>query len=390
VSGAAIESWAVEARGAVASARSVVVKVGTQALTGGSDELDRGFMDDLARRLADEMARGRRVLLVSSGAIGAGLGALGLARRPTDVASLQAAASAGQPLLMSLWREAFGLRGVAVGQILLGRGDFDNRRRFLNMRNCVNRLHDFGAIPIINENDSVATEEISLGDNDVLAAKVAVAVRAEALVILTNTAGVLDGAGVVICEAQDAGSLARYDRSGVSPQGRGGIGTKIEAARIAGEGGLPAVIASARPAEVINAILRGERVGTCVFASANRRRALRQWVALGATPAGTIEIDEGAARALADRNASLLARGVTGVTGRFEVGDVVLVSGPGGAEVARGLTNLTSDEVRAVMGKSSVEMGVILGRRVYEEVVHRDNMAVTKGRDAGAGRVSGG
>lgn len=379
------DSSAGGARGSIAAARSVVVKVGTQALTGGADQLDRAYMHDLAANIAAERGQGRRMLLVSSGAIGAGMGLLGMERRPADVASLQAAASAGQPLLMSLWREAFALRRVPVGQILLGRADFDNRRRFLNIRNCVNRLHALGAVPIINENDTVATEEISLGDNDVLAAKVAVAARADALVILTTTAGVLDGDGAVIGDAPDAAALIPHIRPGTSAQGRGGIATKIEAARIAGEGGLPTVIAPARPAEGLSAILRGRRVGTCVFGAASRARARRQWVALAATPAGAIEIDEGAARALAGRNASLLSRGVTGVMGRFEVGDVVLLRGPGGAEVARGLTNLTSEEIRAVMGKPSSDMGALLGRQVYEEVVHRDNLAVTKRPDAGAG-----
>lgn len=371
------ESWGTEARAAVAGARSIVVKLGTQVLTGGTSTLDRAFLHDLATQVARVRSQGRRVLLVSSGAVGAGVGALGLQKRPADVATLQAAASAGQPLLMSLWREAFSVRGTPVGQILLGRGDFDNRRRFLNIRNCVNRLHDLGAIPIVNENDTVATEEISLGDNDVLAAKVAVAVRAEALVILTNTQGVLDGADRVVFESQDAESLLPHVREARSAQGRGGIGTKIEAARIACEGGLPAVIAPGRPAESLGDLLDGKRIGTCVYGPSVRMQARRQWVALGATPAGTISVDEGAARALAERNASLLAKGVVGVSGRFEIGDVVLIASRDGAEVARGLANLTSEELRVVMGRDSSELGALLGRRVYEEVVHRDNLTLT-------------
>lgn len=374
------EAWRNEARAAVAGARSIVVKLGTQVLTGGTATLDRAFLHDLATQVAKARADGRRVLIVSSGAVGAGVGALGLDKRPGDVATLQAAASAGQPLLMSLWREAFSVRGTPVGQILLGRGDFDNRRRFLNIRNCVNRLHDLGAIPIVNENDTVATEEISLGDNDVLAAKVAVAVRAEALVILTNTSGVLDQADNVISEAPDAQSLMPYVREARSAQGRGGIGTKIEAARIACEGGLPAVIAPGRPAEGLTAILSGQRIGTCVYGPSGHKQARRQWVALGATPAGTITVDEGAARAVGARNASLLAKGVTGLSGRFEIGDVVLISDPSGAEVARGLVNFTSDELRIVMGRESSELGALLGRRVYDEVVHRDNLALSSKR----------
>lgn len=371
-----MEAWARDARSAVAAAKTVVVKLGTQALTNGAATLDRAYMHDLAAQIASAQSDSRRFVIVSSGAVGAGLGALGLKRRPTDVASLQAAASAGQPLLMSFWREAFALRGSAVGQILLGRGDFDNRQRFLNIRNCVRRLHDLGAVPIVNENDTVATDEISLGDNDVLAAKMAVAVRADALIVLTNTQGVLDHQDAVIREAQDVRALSAFIRESKSAQGRGGIATKIEAARIANEGGLPAVIAPARPVESLGAILRGERVGTCVFAAAARRGARREWVALGATPAGALIIDEGAAAALRERNASLLAKGVVGVTGRFEVGDVVSIREHAGAEIARGLTNLTSEEARGVMGRASRELSEILGRRVNEEVVHRDNLAL--------------
>ncbi len=375
-----MDAWAREARAAVANARSIVVKLGTQVLTDGGSTLDRAFLHDLATQVAQVRDQGRRVLIVSSGAIGAGVGALGLDKRPSDVASLQAAASTGQPLLMSLWREAFSVRAIPVGQILLGRGDFDNRRRFLNIRNCVNRLQDLVAIPIVNENDTVATEEISLGDNDVLAAKVAVAVCAEALLILTNTQGVLDAAGNVVAESRDAASLLPHIREARSAQGRGGITTKIEAARIACESGAPVVIAPGRPASGFGAILRGERIGTCVGGPTVRKQARRQWVALGATPAGTIDVDEGAARAIAERNASLLTKGVVGVSGRFEVGDVVVIRAPGGVEVARGLANLTSEETRAVMGRPSADMGEILGRRVYEEVVHRDNLALSSRR----------
>lgn len=376
----AMKSWAGEARAAVASARSIVVKLGTQVLTDGSSTLDRAFLHDLATQVAQVREQGRRVLIVSSGAIGAGVGALGLGKRPSDVATLQAAASTGQPLLMSMWREAFSVRAIPVGQILLGRSDFDNRRRFLNIRNCLNRLQDLGAVPIVNENDTVATEEISLGDNDVLAAKVAVAVRAEALLILTNTLGVLDTTDNVVPEVRDAASLLPNIRATRSSQGRGGIATKIEAARIVCESGAPVVIAPGRPVSGFGAILRGERIGTCVGGPAVRPQARRQWVALGATPAGTIDVDDGAARAIAERNASLLAKGVVGVSGRFEVGDVVAIRAPGGAEVARGLVNLTSEETRAVMGRPSAEMGEILGRRVYEEVVHRDNLALSNRR----------
>jgi glutamate 5-kinase len=374
----AMEPWAVAARERVKGARLVVVKIGTAVLTGGGDQIDRAYVHDLAAQVA-AMARGdssRRFIIVSSGAGGAGVGALGLAGKPTDVSALQAAAAAGQPLLMSLWREAFEVRRVPAAQILLSRGDFDSRERYLNVRNCIHQLHALGAIPIVNENDTVATEEISLGDNDGLAAKVAVAVQAEALVILTTGPGVLDAGDNLVRESADAASLARHVRPVKTSQGRGGMATKVQACRDAAEAGIPTVIAPGRPVATLTAVLVGERVGTCCAAADDKRLGRRNWIAAGATPAGGITLDAGAARAVLERGASLLAKGVTAVDGSFEVGDVVSLRDAAGKEIARGLCNLTRDELRAVLGRRSDELESILGRRVHEEVVHRDNLVV--------------
>jgi len=364
-------------RGAIAAARRVVVKMGSAVLTGGGDTLDRAYMVDAAAQYASARAAGREVILVSSGAVAAGLATARLARRPTDVAEQQAAAAAGQPLLMSHWHDAFGVRKTSVGQVLLGRDDFDSRDRFLNIRNCISCLLRFGVVPIVNENDTVATEEISLGDNDVLAAKLATAVRADALVILSTAGGVLDPAGRVVPEAAEPEALATFVREGMSGQGRGGMRTKLEAARIASRIGIPTVIAPGRPAEVIGAVLRGETVGTLVNAGLDRHAGRRSWIALSATPEGTLDVDAGATAALLERGASLLAKGVRGVEGRFDVGDVVVVRDPDGREIARGLTNFSADELRAIQGKDSREFAERLGRQAHAEVIHRDNLAVT-------------
>ncbi|MCA9311690.1 MAG: glutamate 5-kinase [Phycisphaerales bacterium] len=278
---------------------------------------------------------------------------------------------------MARWSEAFDVRGRRVAQILVGRGDFDSRQRYLNIRNCVAALLERGVVPIVNENDTVATEEISLGDNDVLAAKLAVAVAADALVILTTAPGVLDGDDRVVTEASTTQQLAGLVRREKSRQGRGGMGTKVEAARIASLSGIPTVIAPGRPAHNLAEILAGMPLGTHVHGARARHAARRLWISMSATPAGAIEIDEGAAAAITRRGASLLAKGVRGVTGRFEVGDVLLIRDHQGREIGRGLTNLSADELRQVVGRDSHEFAGILGRQAHEEVIHRDNLAMT-------------
>lgn len=365
------------ARERLRAAERVVVKLGTAVLTGGGGALDRDLFHAVASEVRGLRDAGRDVLIVSSGAVGAGMGALGIGRRPRDIAALQASAAVGQPLLMSLWGDAFASQGLSVAQLLVGRDDFDARDRYLNIRNCVSHLHDVGAVPILNENDTVATEEISLGDNDVLAARLAVALQAHALMILTTAEGVLDGSGSVVRWAESAESLRGLVRDEKSAQGRGGMATKVEAARVAALGGVVTVIASGRPASNLGAIARGEPVGTLVASGARRHAGRRSWIALNATPAGVVRVDDGAARALRERNASLLAKGVTGCDGSFEAGEIVSVRGPGGEEIARGLVNFSAAEVRRIAGRPSEAFADLLGREAHAEVVHRDNLTLS-------------
>ncbi len=365
------------ARQDLADARLLVVKVGSALLTGGNARLDSAYMHDLASAIATLRDEARRVVLISSGAVAAGLAPIGMTSRPHDLSHLQAAAAAGQPLLMDEWRRAMAVREIGVAQLLVSRGDFDARNRFLNVRNCVSSLAERGMIPIVNENDSVATEEISVGDNDILAAKCAAALRADALIILTTVDGVLDKSGALIEQATDAPSLAHHVRPDKSDEGRGGMATKIEAARTATRSGVSVVIAGGRPASNLLKIARGERVGTHVPSAYAQHAGRRLWIALAATPAGTIDIDEGAGCALHDRGASLLAKGVSAVTGRFDVGDVVVVRDHHGKEIARGLSNFTADELRRVMGLDSGEFHRVLGRQTHDEVIHRDNLTLS-------------
>lgn len=361
-----------------ANAKLLVVKVGSALLTGGKGRLDPAYMHDLAAGLCELKDAGRTVILTSSGAVAAGLGAIGMESRPTDLSHLQAAAAAGQPLLMDEWRKAMTVRNTGVAQLLVSRGDFDARDRFLNARNCVLSLAERGIIPIVNENDSVATEEISVGDNDVLAAKCAAALRADALILLTTVDGVLDDQGNLVSGVDEPAQLAPYIRAEKSIEGRGGMTTKVQAARIASRSGVATVIANGRPATNLQRIAAGESIGTHVPSAYAQHAGRRLWIALAATPAGTIDIDEGATRALLERGASLLAKGVTAVTGRFDSGDIAVIRDHRGKEIARGLSNFTADELRLIMGKDSREFAEILSRRAHEEVIHRDNLAISK------------
>ena len=360
----------------LSGARVVVVKIGTSVLTGGADRLDPAYLHDAAAQIATLCAEGRRVVLVSSGAVGAGMGVLGLDSRPTDLGQLQGAAAAGQPELIRLWSVAFAVRGVRVAQVLVGRADFDARDRFLNIRNCLSALLERGVVPIVNENDAVATEEIALGDNDVLASKVAHAAHASALVILTSADGVQNEAGKVVERVESADELVPFVRSDATAQGRGGMSTKIEAAKAATRAGVVTVVGPGRPAERLAAVMRGERVGTLVAPRADRPAARDAWLALSATPAGVVIVDEGAARALRERGASLLPKGIAGVRGAFAVGDVVTIETGDGRSIARGLSNLASHEVERVRGLATDQLASTLGRRVHDEVVHRDNMVL--------------
>jgi glutamate 5-kinase len=360
------------------TARHVVVKVGTQLLTAQAKQagLDQAYINEIAGQIAALRQSGYEITLVSSGAIGAGCAELGLKRRPTDVADSQAVAAVGQRLLMSHMHEAFSRHGLSVGQVLLTRDDFDDRVRFLNIRNCVTRLHAMGCVPILNENDTVAVEEIRFGDNDMLAALMCNALRADALVLLTVVAGLLDREGNLIDLVDDVAGFMNLARREKSTWGTGGMSSKLEAARLVTEAGEIAVIASGREEHVLPRIFGGERVGT-VFVPAERKLGSRdRWIALTARPSGIVTIDGGAVTAIAKGHKSLLATGITDLTGRFERGEVLLVRDPAGREIARGLTNYSADELRLIMGKKSNQFAKILGRPGYGEVIHRDNLVV--------------
>lgn len=373
-------------RTALTSAQGVVVKVGSQLLASArrrrgeatpSLTVDTRFIGSIARQVAALHRAGRRVTLVSSGAIAAGCAELGRADRPTDVADAQAVAAVGQRRLMTHWHDAFKRVGLGVGQVLLTRADFDDRLRFLNLHNCVTRLQAMDCVPIANENDTVAVEELRFGDNDLLAALLTSAVRADALLLLTGVPGLLDAAGEVIPEVTDLHAAAAAVRAERSGWGSGGMATKLDAARNVVGAGATCVIAGGREKGVVARVLRGEDTGTLFVPAARRLDARRRWIGLTARPSGAVTVDAGAAAALAGGGASLLASGVAATTGAFDRGDVLLVRDAAGRELARGLSNYPAAEARLIQGKQSAEFERILGRPAYTALIHRDNLVLT-------------
>jgi len=362
------------------NAKRLVVKVGSALVTKTTDKgpgVDTAAINRLMAQIITLIEGGREVVLVCSGAVAAGCAELGLHQRPRDLAELQAVAAIGQRKLMALLHTAAKRKGHAAGQMLLTRGDFDDRVRFLNIRNCAAKLHELGAVPVLNENDAVAIEELRCGDNDLLAAMMANAIRADALILLTSVDGLLDAEDNVIDRIDsvlDAQQHARTDMK--TSWGSGGIKTKLDAARLVTEAGEIAVVAPGKKKDVLLKLLDGEKIGT-VFAPAARKLDSRQrWIGLTARPAGTVSVDDGADRAIRNRGKSLLASGITDVTGRFMRGDVLLVRDAQGKELARGLTNYSADELALIKGKRSSQFANLLGRDVYKSVIHRDNLVV--------------
>jgi glutamate 5-kinase len=381
-------------RADIAAARRVVVKVGSSSLTTAGGGIDEGRIAALAGVLAARVHAGTQVVLVSSGAIAAGLAPLGLPRRPRDLATQQAAASVGQGQLVAVYTAAFARHDVRAGQILLTADDLMRRAHYRNAQRTLDRLLELGVLPVVNENDTVATDEIRFGDNDRLAALVAHVVRAGALILLSDVDGLYDfdphhpGARRISRVEQRAdldgvtlGPPGRPDVPGGSPGqggarrpvGTGGMVTKVDAALIATEAGIATVVARADQAA---SALAGEPAGT-YFAPHDRRPATRQlWLAHAAAARGTLLLDAGAVRAVMAGRASLLPAGIIGVEGTFDAGDPVDLSGPEGQVVARGLVNYDAAEIPALMGRSTRWLAARKGPGYEREVVHRDDLVL--------------
>jgi glutamate 5-kinase len=369
-------------RADVASATRVVVKVGSSSLTTAEGGIDPTRVMSLVDTLAAVRSRGAEVVLVSSGAIAAGLSPLGLRRRPRDLATQQAAASVGQGLLVHRYTEELARHQVTAGQVLLTVDDVTRRSHYRNAYRTFAKLLEMGVLPIVNENDTVATSEIRFGDNDRLAALVAHLVHADLLLLISDVDGLYDGnparpGSRLLSDVSSEEDLEHVQtgKAGAAGLGTGGMQTKVEAARIATGAGIPVVLTSAEHAD---AALKGDPVGTMFHPTGRRRPTRLLWLAHATEPKGRLYLDDGAVRALTERRASLLPAGITEVTGTFVAGDPVDLVDKDGAAVARGLVNYDSDELPDLFGRSTRDLARELGASYEREVVHRDDLVLLR------------
>ncbi|MFO0921431.1 MAG: glutamate 5-kinase [Pirellulales bacterium] len=361
-----------------------VVKVGSRVLTGTDGRLDREHIERLAKQLLAVAASGKKVVLVSSGAVASGVGRLGLPGRPKDLATLQAVAAVGQAHLIQVYEQVFTQHGKHAAQVLLTASDLDDRQRYLNVRNTLHSLLELETIPVINENDTVAVDELktTFGDNDRLAAMVAGLFAKPMLVILSDVRGLYttdpsDPHAKVIhsVPAVDASieELVRDKKTGIS---KGGMASKLSAARFVTNSGQPVMIAWGREEQVLPRLLQGEVIGTMFLPQSKSLNPKKRWIGFTAQCEGKIVVDKGAVQAVCDQGRSLLAIGIRDVQGTFEKGDAVAIIDQDDQEIARGLSNYSASEVRQIRGCRSDRIEEILGECPYEEVIHRDNIAL--------------
>ncbi|MHC4405197.1 MAG: glutamate 5-kinase [Planctomycetota bacterium] len=366
-------------------ATTIVVKVGTRVLARDDGTLDQRRVAALAEQLHQVLDSGRKVVVVSSGAVAAGMGRLGMTTRPTDISHLQAVAAVGQSVLVEAYDRALRGFGRHAAQILLTAEDLETRSRYLNARNTIRTLLEYGAVPVINENDTVAVDElqITFGDNDRLAAVVTNLIQAPLLVLLSDVEGLYDGdpadpnARLIPTITRFEASTFDLVRDRATGMSRGGMASKLEAARQATTAGENVIIASGREPGVLARILSGEVLGTLVLPQKKVVAARKRWIGFTLEPRGHLVVDAGARRAVEHQGRSLLPIGIVKVKGSFNKGDVVALRDAGESEFARGLTNYSADDVRRIRGLRTVEIAEALGHCPYDEVIHRDNMVVT-------------
>ena len=368
------------------AARTWVVKIGSALLTGDGQGVDVGGLDDWCRQIAALAAQRRRVVLVSSGAIAEGCRRLGFAARPTTVHDLQAAAAVGQAGLIEAYERALQRCDRRCALVLLTHDDLANRQRYLNARATLTTLLDLGVVPVVNENDSVATDEIKLGDNDTLAGMVASLLAADVLVLLTDRDGLHEAdprlradAPLVREAAADDARLDSMAGAGAGRLGRGGMVTKLAAARMAALSGTNTLIANGRSPDILTRLARGDDAGTLLTATLAPLDARKRWIAGQLRAKGDLRVDAGAAAAIVHRGVSILPAGVVDANGAFRRGDMVRVLAPDDGEIAKGLANYDIGETRRILGRKSDQIEAILGYMDEQELVHRDNLVVLGG-----------
>ncbi len=366
--------------------KRIVIKIGSSSLTHQTGKINLLQMELLVRQMADLHNAGLEVILVSSGAVGAGIGKLGLKGRPRTLPEKQAAAAVGQGILVHMYEKFFLEYGITVAQVLLTRGDFADRRRYLNARNALEHLLHIGVIPVINENDTVSVDELKLGDNDSLSALVASMLDAELLVVLSDIEGLYDSdprsnpQARLLNEVKGVtGELELMAGGAGSALGTGGMATKLQAAKIAGEAGVPMVIAKSTEPNLIRRLLQGEQLGTVFWPREAKLEYKKRWIAFANPVCGKIIIDRGAKAALLNQGKSLLPSGIVNAEGSFEMGNTVSIVDSGGMEIARGMVNYSFREVQKIKGLQTGEIEKVLGHKDYDEVVHRNNMVLLGG-----------
>jgi len=364
--------------------RRMVVKVGTRLVAGGDGGVNTDLLEGLGRQASRLLARGKELLIVTSGAVYLGRRALKASRANQALSYRQAAAAVGQPELMRHYSEAFSAHGVLVAQVLLTPADIADRERYLHIRSAFGSLLENGIVPIVNENDSVSEAGVTFGENDKLAALVAAKVQADLLVFLLDQEGFYsanpaqdpDAKLIRVVEPTDT-TVVGYAAGAGGPESKGGMERKLAAARTAVDCGIPVVMADGREPQILLRLLDGEKQGT-FFVPSRRISSRKSWLASATIPRGGVRVDAGARRALlSPEGRSLLPSGVQGVQGEFEAGEVLAVYDESGAEIARGLSNFSSEEIRKIAGAHSTEVSAILGYPAAPEVIHRDNLVVS-------------
>ena len=370
-------------RNEIKNAVRVVVKIGTSTLTYNNGKLNLFRIEKLVRELSDLANQGKEIILVTSGAVGAGLDRLGSTERPKTIPEKQAVAAIGQGILMHMYEKLFAEYGQIVAQVLLTRENSVKHKLYINSRNTLLTLLKMGVIPVINENDAIAIDELKIGDNDTLSATVATIVDADLLIILSDIEGVFtanpqnDPTAQLIEEITDITPEIEELAGGAgSKLGTGGMYTKIQAAKIAVNAGVTMVIASGALEGVVRNILSGEKIGTIFPAKEQHLQVRKSWLAFGAMIKGELVVDEGCEKALITEGSSLLSVGIVEVKGTFDQGNSVRILSKQGREIARGLANYNSEEIKKICGKNTNNISKILGSKLYDEVIHRDNMVI--------------
>lgn len=356
--------------------KTIVIKIGASIIATAGDHLDKQQVSKLVDQIVKILHRKINVILVSSGAIASGMGIIGLKNRPTNLPRQQACAAIGQSQLMNIYSQFFGIHNYHVGQVLLTRDDMNNRQRYLNAKNTLLTLLELGVVPIINENDTVSTDEIKFGDNDRLSGLVATLIGADLLILLSDVDGLYsrnNKLDVVKDITSDVECLARPTSKATSV---GGMVTKLDTAKIVTACGIPMVIANGKKYDILAEILAGKNAGTLFLPKLYRMDSKKHWIAFISKVKGYITVDDGAKDALVKGSKSLLTCGIAGVKGKFDIGDTVIVSTLSGHEFAKGITNYSAEELNKIKGLNTSQIQKVLGYKYYDEVIHTDNLAI--------------